>query len=477
MEAPMTTQHEPLSDHQNASSVGGYATTGSDPNAPHDNAQRDDGTSRATIDHAAAERAGFSPRQPMFARGTTQDDSHANGAAHQSRIAFDKQPLVVDYCRAFVERIASERRADVEVRATDLRMSPRNGFLFDTSSKRWSMSDRGFKTLVTRLGIGGAGYLVKCWPELRAHNFNQWTEKLRDAEDEMHEQSVRARSLNSKLKPYEPRSLMLRTRSNPNSSAREVFGVVTPSYTAFDVDRIAQALAIATPADARGRVSYDGRRARFDVLFHTTRTPSEFVSGEFFRAGVSVRGEDTGGNSIVMRAFVDCHLCNNMIMIDRSAKEVVRLQHRGSVKELAVRFKNGFAAALNKLDHFLVAWGYAQNENVIERSQSATTETIPLSAVEALPGLFNGILDRDIVPIRGKARDIVPVLVSMWRADTSSDAGRCNRAAIVNAITRYAHEVESDPVRTDEIQNAASALLFGRGDRQPNPLPYLAIAA
>jgi len=188
---------------------------------------------------------------------------------------------------------------------------------------------------------------------------------------------------------------------------------------------------------------------------------------------VHVLTDDTGSGSVVLRAFVKQHLCNNMVMIDRSAKDVARLQHRGTVEELANRFRNSFDQALGKLDHFLIAWDYAKAEPVIERAQAATTAVIPTDAVAAVPGFLNGILERELVPVRGKAKDTVPVLMQMWLADTSSDAGRCNRAAIVNAFTRYAHEVEDNVDRTEEIQNAASALLFGVGERDPDPLPYV----
>ncbi len=452
------------------------ATINPIPNAAHDGAERDDGRLRAEADNAAAIAAGFTPRQPMFDRGTAIDSSHAGSAARRSRIAFDAQPTVTECCEAFMTRITNERRHDVEVKATDLRLSKDGSLAMRRERKRFALSPHAFKTLVTRTGIGGAGYLSKCWPELRAHNFNQWMTRIFDEEQEKRAASVAAQALNPKIKLFESRQLVLRTRDNANSVAREVFGVVTPSYTTFDVDRIAQALALAAPEEARGAVSYNGRGARFDVLFRTTRQPDEFVSGEFFRAGAAIRTDDTGSGSILIRAFVNQHLCNNMIMIDRCAKDVIRLQHRGSVDQLAARFRNGFDLALQKLDHFLVAWDYAKEEDVIARSQATTTDTIPTTVDEALPGFFNGILDRELVPVRGKAKQVVPVLVEMWREDTSSDAGRCSRAAIVNAFTRYAHVIESND-RTDEIQTAASQLLFGSGERHPNPLPYLALAA
>ena len=434
------------------------------------------GRDRSESDLQAALDAGFAPRQPMFDRGYAITSPGAERAARRSRIAFEQQPLVRDACEAFAAQIKSERRSDAPVVVGQLKLRPSG--CIEHEARSWLLNRRALKTLVTRLNIGGAGYLVdRCWPELRALNVNKWIDRITADERAAHDANVIARASKPTIKPHHPKQLIFRTRGNVNAPQREVYGIVTPSYTSFDVDRIAQALALAAPEGARGSVSYNGQSARFDVLFHTTREPSEFVAGEFFRAGVGIRTDDTGLGSIVTLAYVHQHLCNNMVMIDRNSKDVARIQHRGSVEELANRFRNGFDLALNKIDHFLAAWGYAKKENVIERAQAATTITIPTNIEEALPGLLNGILDRDLVPMRGRAKNLIPKLVEMWNADESSDAGLPSRTAIVNAFTRYAHEIETDLDRTDEIQIAASRLLFGPGDRDPNPLPYLPFAA
>jgi len=62
--------------------------------------------------------------------------------------------------------------------------------------------------------------------------------------------------------------------------------------------------------------------------------------------------------------------------------------------------------------------------------------------------------------------------MAMWEADESSATSTfgASRAAAVNAITRWAHEINDDPWREDELQSAAGALLASK-----KPLPYLAL--
>lgn len=68
--------------------------------------------------------------------------------------------------------------------------------------------------------------------------------------------------------------------------------------------------------------------------------------------------------------------------------------------------------------------------------------------------------------------DVVDGLMAMWEADESSATSTfgASRAAAVNAITRWAHEVNDDAWREDELQASAGALLASK-----KPLPYLAL--
>jgi hypothetical protein len=237
------------------------------------------------------------------------------------------------------------------------------------------------------------------------------------------------------------------------------------------VDKIAEAVRLATPPGARGTVTYDGYKARFEVLFHSDVQPEEFVAGEFFRAGVIVSTDDTGGGSIRGSSVVFQNLCLNLIVIDKANQDLFRIRHVGSIRELARRFEEGFKQALGKLDHFVTQWGFATRENVLDHIPASER---PIRLADALPGLFNGIIERELVPVRGKRPEAVKRLVQAWEADKSSATIHHNgltRAAIVNAFTRYAHEApQPTPFVEDEIQAAAGGLLYSKA-----PFPYLPI--
>ena len=66
--------------------------------------------------------------------------------------------------------------------------------------------------------------------------------------------------------------------------------------------------------------------------------------------------------------------------------------------------------------------------------------------------------------------------MKMWELDDSSATREKNtvitRAAVVNAVTRYAHEVNADPFAESAIEAAGGALLYSKG-----ALPFVPLAA
>jgi len=235
--------------------------------------------------------------------------------------------------------------------------------------------------------------------------------------------------------------------------------------------------------------------------------PADYVAGEFFRVGIGVRTDDTGGGSCIVEGMFWQNLCLNLLCIDEGVTGIARIRHVGSVDALAGKFEEAMAKAKRAVGHFVDAWGYGTRENVLLETLRVTPDAddrkliegvaggaVPVS--EFLPGLFNGIIERELVPVRGRAKAI-PKLIEMFHADTSAarfvEGGNgqrserpLSRTAVVNAFTRYAHEGQDDPWQQDEIQTAAGGLLFGKkvgGEggkpstwKTPEPLPYVALS-
>lgn len=452
------------------------------------------GLARSERDRAAAIAAGFTPAETVYTRGLRVIKAGVE-AARRSREEYDAKPLVSQLCADFVARIVGERREDIVVPAASIRMEPsgaiRAGGHFDAAAALFSgtLEADAFPALCSRMGFGsGARYLRdRCRPELRAYNVNEQAitleaseAKLATAERDAAKREGRAAEAVSSL-------VSLRTRDAARgSAARSVYAVTSPTYAPFDADKVAEAIARSTPADARGSVAYDGRRSRFEILFHSNVQPRHYVAGEFFKAGVVVTTDDTGAGGIRARAVVWQNLCLNLAIIDEASKSLLHLIHVGNVSELARKFARGYADALKTLEHFLTVWGYACEEDVTVGARRVSDGSVPEKPREIVEGIFAGLIaggERARVKLpraRGqKMTEIVEQLVECWERDESGarSVHATSRAAIVNAITRWAHEVvdrADDPWAEDEISRRACALLWTpRGAKSPKALEWI----
>ena len=243
-----------------------------------------EGDARSQVDRDAAKEAGFSPANPVYRQG-----SRATGM-RQFREAFDKLPLAQSAALALEKTVADEHRKDETVTQIALRMD-NQGRLAIGARRMPFGSRRAFGSLVARLGMpaGAATYLPAVEPTTRAMNVNRWTTgPLTAAEDARKEACT---VLNEK---FEPETVVIRTRDNANKD-REVYGLVSEGYGDFDADKIAEAIRLAVPTNARATVAYDGTRTKFDVVFFSNIVPEDAVAGEFFQAAVQIRTDDTGG--------------------------------------------------------------------------------------------------------------------------------------------------------------------------------------
>lgn len=424
------------------------------------------GQARSTIDKEAAEAVGFAVAPTIYDRGTRVIDTGiANAIA--SRQEWEAMPLARENCAALAQRIQAEDRED-SVSLIRQCMMQDDGRIYaahvdePAAVSKYSISEPAFGSFVQRMNVpGGSRYLVACWPELRAHNVNEWVARIGAAEKRA-EAAAHVAKVALQSAPLDVR-FRHRLPSRPEATDREIFAVVGPGYADFDADQISEALAIATPPEARGRVTYDGRRTRWEILFQSTVQPRHFVAGEFFRAGVIVKTDDTGGGALIGNAVLWQNLCLNLIIVDVAETAHFAIRHTGEVGALADKFRKQFARAMGSIDHFLRAWDYAVEDDVIanvSKVAQAAGRSVPTDAEEFMAGIFRDTIERELVPVRGrKTEDAVRGLMKAWGEDTSGAAGP-TRAAVANAFTRYAHASGTmDPWAEDEIQRGAGSLL------------------
>jgi hypothetical protein len=216
--------------------------------------------------------------------------------------------------------------------------------------------------------------------------------------------------------------------------------------------------------EARGTVDYDGARTRIEAIYHSDIQPEDYVAGEFFKAGVIIRTDDTGGGSLKVSACVWQNLCLNLIIIDDAEQEVASLRHTGNKESMAERFRQALEEAAGKVEAFRMKWGGACREDL------ARDRANVLAIDQVVEGYFNGVIEKELVPVRGRRPEVLKQLVSMHAKDVSS--ARVNatvtRASIVNAFTRWAHEVNHDPFFADDVSRAAGKLVTSN-----KPLPFL----
>lgn len=495
----------PVQDKQPVVEVKGAPESG-DPADNIEGGQMDEtGRDRSVADYEALVGAGFSPAQTAFERGLRVVGLGVQNAT-SARNEFDNMELVTDYCGDFKKRIVDENRRTEIVTLNDLRLL-KNGDLRLPDGTRITLDTHSFGQLCRRAGpeLGsGVNYLQQCWPNLRSRDVNNWLKYYQDREQarqcEYDKQAdgiseKRARKLYGKRPEETTAKLLLRDNEN-HQSGTEMYGLVSEKYANdFGVDTIAEGIMRTKGVqNARGMVRYDGRRAQFQVLYHTTTKPEHFVAGEFFRVGIQIKTDDTGSGSCQVDAVAFQNLCLNLIIIDRAITRIANIKHIGDPVVLAKKFEEAMAKAMKSLDHFVKQWGYAVEEDVIQRTADVTPDHaaelmkvhsggLPISV--ALPGLFNGLFthNRELVPVRAghpnsqKRHDLIRGLVDMYEKDESSAKQGdvlISRASIANALTRYAHEGQSDPWQEDVFQRAAGNLLVPRvkpTKANPNPLP------
>jgi len=425
----------------------------------------EEGKARSQADFEAAQAMGFAPKQSIYERGTMVVQAGVN-KARRERAKFDKLPLAEEAARDLHERVQSEERFDETVRAHILRMNKEGQIVLPTNEggDRFLVEHQAIGGLASRAGIPQAGHLKVAWPELRALIWNRWQDRLSTQEKANNAELLRA----GKNPTHD--DVVLRTRKCGDE--RSIYGTVSPGYTAYDADQIAQAIEIATKGTgARAKVLYDGSRTKFEVLFHSDVKPTDYVAGEFFKGGVVISTSDIGESSIVGRTILWQNLCLNLAIVDKATAGLFRIRHMGNVQELAKKFREGFATGMQRLEHFRERWGFAVRENVVTQARAAHEETKLVDVEDIFPGLFRGILDAEILKVKGDRETVVDALMDCWRKDESSATAtvRTSRAAVVNAITRYAHEVNQDPWAEEDIQLAAGQIAWSS-----KPLPFAA---
>jgi len=417
------------------------------------------GAERAKADEEAAQDAGFAVAPPIYEIGSLVNEWGVDNF-RSSRQEFEAMPTTEEACGRLVAQVQNEDRRDINVPLTELRMNP-DGALTRGTGNGMKLDERAISGVGSQVTPGGAGYLRKCPTDLRAVNFNHWADARSLKEDTRATgAAVRAWEENDRqgVQPSPiliPREVKMRTRmqANPDDQRERVcYSIVSPGYAVHDVDSIAEQVmgSEAIPADARASVTYDGFKARIDVLFHSNVQPEKVVAGEIFKAGIMVKTADDGSGSIQIAAQVWRNLCLNLIIIDHCKQMVMRRSHRGSGIAEAVEL--GIANAMKKVEAFAGKWSEATVENVLEK--------YGMGDIEAL---MRGLVFNKVVQAPGcNQAEMFKRLMDAYEAEVSiAPEQRYSRSIVVNAVTRAAHaNTWSKWEAVEELETTGGQLLY-----------------
>ena len=151
------------------------------------------------------------------------------------REGFDRMKRGADVLPETRDAIRAEDRADLDFGAWDLRMSPQTGKLGVSPEQSWMPTKRGLDSFCARADVGK---VPDHWPtDIKANAINAVVKRF--AAD---------------FKPASDNDAPPRVVLRVQRARGKAFAAVSHSYTAFDGDKVLEALLEALPADARCNV-------------------------------------------------------------------------------------------------------------------------------------------------------------------------------------------------------------------------------
>lgn len=243
---------------------------------------------------------------------------------------------------------------------------------------------------------------------------------------------------------------VLRTRHLTPAAPRSAFAVVSPKYTACDLDRVATLAERLLPADAHAQVNYDQDSTRWLIdasLAPTFAVDGEIGVGRVHRAGIRLSGADNGTSSIRAEFYAERIRCINCTIITTTGLQFARA-HKGTGIEEAI------SAAVSRIGEAVEAFGSVWREANVQAIHDAYDGT-PVGAEEA----FRRLVAHEYVRLPGMDKvEAVEALMDAWNYEPGDTAAAINRA-----LTRAAHTTDGvDAFAGAELEAAAGELLFNR---------------
>jgi hypothetical protein len=384
---------------------------------------------------------GFSLPPLPYAPGSVMDMDTAGKHFQIKRQNFDELSPIVNALESVRTRVCDERRVDVLVQPSMLRMLD-DGSIYRENGKRSStgapstliMEENGLRQLCTRLPDffpRAADFLLAMEPADRAKAFNAQARRI----------------------PAENK-LLLRTRQQ-ETEKRTVFSTVGAKYSSFDANMIAETLIPAfegvsygNMGETRGTALYIPADSSLQVnALWQADTVVDAAVGDVFKVGLRFSSSDTGGGSIKGSLVVWRNACLNFVVLARTEVEIMRRVHRGSMDSIVVDLRSAASKAEIFLDAFAQDWGLLRKTDVNKiKLWGETYKSVP-DALKAL--VEQGRIDGTTANAVG-----LEALLTSWKQEPGNSL-----ADLINAVSRYAHTEKVTIDRQQKLEHAAGELI------------------
>lgn len=366
-----------------------------------------------------------------------------------ARVVWDEKPDAFVAATQLVEQIKREGREDHVIHLDTMRMNEAG--LLQTNQGEFALEEHALKQLLTASQFGTKGNMEHADGPLFPRGFH--TMRALDPD-------VRAYVFNEHMKRHSivGKGVKLRTRSN--GSVRSVFGVVSPTYTDYDADKVAQIIADSV-ADMpyKADLQYNSGTTNFtmDITMHAPGNLTDFSAGDLYEVGFRFKSNDRGGGSINGSAIAFWNECLNMIILHSEKAEIMRAIHKGDMAAKMEAIREGIAKGRPAMERFAKDWGILSETPI---NTFLTEEDVEKYSIPGHMEPDAALLIRKMV-VDGKIGDGLgrDAIVQMMLASYDDQGGGETAQDFINAVTRTAHQHLVDDCARDVLEREAGLLV------------------
>jgi hypothetical protein len=398
-----------------------------------------EGRARAIESGLVAAKHGLIPNEATFFSWGTR--GNWGDKARKARIELRERPLIADAVGNVCRMVEGEKRLSTARQLPALTYTAGDTLVKTGGAGGARMTRRAFQQLLGRAGAApyAATYLghESVPAEMRAEHVRHWlanasdTEQVPDSAGKLHPVTT-------------PRDAMILSKLDTKGE-RYVYGVVSDSYTRYDLDAVMRDLAKCVPATSRVAVAYnpESTRWRIDVSIGAEFEP---VVGDIHRVTLRLRSQDAGGASVSGDIFAERARCLNFSKVMLRGK-ASRVRHIGA--DVATKVRQLMEIQGEALNDFAAVWSDANQTALIGEALSGDGEA---------RDVFRALIKAGHLPALDGEELAVDRYFNAWLQEPGH-----TQAAFVNAATRAAHEgAWSSPWAGEAIEESAGELLYNR---------------